>query len=529
MNETIARSASVVATLLFVRAASAQTAHAPEVVGPLAGPTSARTQPGLAFYGTDLGSSFVHKGKLELLFGDTWTDPHFVCEPPLGNDDSQATLPLVNPGGVPPVSFETLPGSPTTLNPIRLFRDSVSLALGAGQVPVAGFSDGPHAIAAFERTELVRCAAPSISLPGGCPQGLVCSHDVGECAPAFSTIPLLCDPATQKGCFPGQQQCGPSSTGFCVDPTSSQSDGTPSSSRFLVAHNVDFGVQRPAEPTTYDSVVTFPTNKFFNLTARTVHRFTGNLHGNDYRAGTDAVLLWGRPGFTGEEGRQAQLYFMFHELPARANRSGKVEFKPKFFAGLRGSQGEPVWSSHQEDALPLSLDGVTGGNPQEQLAIVNQMSVSYLGEPVNKWMMLYGGDLADAFLADPAHSHSPTGAIMVRFAENPWGPWSAPAPHLVPGAPNVVGDPYGPGGFLFHFACVDQSSALCARTDPTRPLDIFNPGCSPPPFPFDIGRLYGSAIIDAYTRCSGDGLDVFWAASTWNPYGVTLLKSHITP
>jgi hypothetical protein len=93
-----------------------------------------------------------------------------------------------------------------------------------------------------------------------------------------------------------------------------------------------------------------------------------------------------------------------------------------------------------------------------------------------------------------------------------------------------VGDSYGPGGFLFHYACFDQPGAPCARTDPHRPLDVLNPECGPPPFPFDIGRLYGSNIIDSYTQCDGaGGVDVFFNVSTWNPYGVVLMKTNVRP
>ena len=36
-------------------------------------------------------------------------------------------------------------------------------------------------------------------------------------------------------------------------------------------------------------------------------------------------------------------------------------------------------------------------------------------------------------------------------------------------------------------------------------------------------------IIDAYTRADGaGGADLVWNVSTWNPYGVVLVKSHVT-
>jgi hypothetical protein len=44
--------------------------------------------------------------------------------------------------------------------------------------------------------------------------------------------------------------------------------------------------------------------------------------------------------------------------------------------------------------------------------------------------------------------------------------------------------------------------------------------------------LYGVNIIDPYTRVSsaegrGRAVDVFWNVSTWNPYAVVLVKTHI--
>jgi hypothetical protein len=43
-----------------------------EMLGTIAGPTTPLAQPGLAFYGTDLGWTVEHDGTLLMLFGDTW-------------------------------------------------------------------------------------------------------------------------------------------------------------------------------------------------------------------------------------------------------------------------------------------------------------------------------------------------------------------------------------------------------------------------------------------------------------------------
>ena len=57
-----------------------------------------------------------------------------------------------------------------------------------------------------------------------------------------------------------------------------------------------------------------------------------------------------------------QLYLAVLELPLRKPGSGAVRFRPRFFAGL-GKGGKPRWSRSERKAVPLALDGVTGGSP----------------------------------------------------------------------------------------------------------------------------------------------------------------------
>jgi hypothetical protein len=103
-------------------------------------------------------------------------------------------------------------------------------------------------------------------------------------------------------------------------------------------------------------------------------------------------------------------------------------------------------------------------------------------------------------------------------------------PHLFAGTPTIVGDAYGPGGLLFHPLCRDSGGAVCAPSDPTRPVDVFFPGCPRLGAGFDTGFFYGPNVIDAYTRADGaGGADVFWNVSTWNPYGVALLRTNVRP
>jgi len=166
------------------------------------------------------------------------------------------------------------------------------------------------------------------------------------------------------------------------------------------------------------------------------------------------------------------------------------------------------------------MDGIVDGNPDDDQPFPNQTGMSWLGPPVNKWMMLYGG----------GGSGGAAGSIRVRFADDPWGPWSPSAAHLDPGSPTVAGDPYGPGGFIFSPVCADQPPAVCTPSDPTRPPDYFIQGCPEVGKLFDVGFLYGPNVIDPYTRSDGaGGLDVFWNVSTWNPYLVALFKTNVRP
>jgi hypothetical protein len=507
---------------------------APETIGTLVGADAQSSSKSPRPYGTDLGYSFEHQGNLLMLFGDTWSSARSICDngPPT-NDDSIATLPLHYPGKVPELSFATSadPATDTAIvSAIKVLRGAVSLALGYGQAPVTGFSDGVHAFGVFARLESVRCDDPNAKPAEACPTSdrFFCSTQLGVCTPSYMGFPIPCDAVHGEGCLPGQNCVA---TPLCVDSTSSQNDdGHFRSQAFAVAQPTEIAVQRESDKATFDSVLAWPTNKFSQPTARTVAKLTGQRDGNDYGPGHGALLLWGRPGMTAEHGREAQLYLMTHALPMQIDGSGALQFEPHYFAGVDPQTGEPTWSDRQSDAAPLALDGVGGGDPHEEVAVPVQMAVSWLGPPIEKWVLLYGGDLADYLILDPTSARGPRapGAIMMRFADHPWGPFSAPVPHLAPGSAKFAGDLYGPGGILYSPDCVGVPGLICAPTDPNRPLDSVLPGC--PLSVTDPGRLYAPNIIDSYTTASADGgLDMFWNVSTWNPYGVKLMKTHFQP
>jgi hypothetical protein len=222
---------------------------------------------------------------------------------------------------------------------------------------------------------------------------------------------------------------------------------------------------------------------------------------------------------------------MVHRLPIRLAKDGRWRFRPRFYAGIDTRTGVPRWSREQAKAQPLALDGVVGGSPVEEQPLVNQFTISWVGGSIRKWVMLYGGNIGDYLLVDPAHARpgDGPGSVRIRFADHPWGPWSPSKPHLLEGTPADVGTPLGPGGVLFHPLCVDRPGAPCARSDEVRPVDFYF-GCTPIGKTFDNGFFYGANIIDAYTQSDGgDGMYVYWNVSTWNPYGVLFLRSTLRP
>jgi hypothetical protein len=524
-------------------AAQAQQVGAPELLGTIAGPGAMQLPAGVKLYGTDLGWTFVHQGELRIFFGDTWPTDDSVCDGFPENDDAQATLPLAPPAvGAPPLSVDTPPGNPAEFARMLIFLGGRSLSLSYGQVPLAGWSDGARAAALFGRGEAVPCevrpTGPRLcrspqTAPGEPPfsptgKYLTCAADLGTCQPATFGLSLPCDVASNAGCGPGET-CEPSATGFCIDRTSSVVGGDPADRAFAVVHEQLIGVERPNERAHYDTVARWRTNKFINAGARSVAKFTKTGVDADWSPGGDALLVWGRPNWAREPGRQNQLhlYLAVIDLPvARSNGKPRDAFTPLFFAGL-DARGRPRWTTNEAYAAPLAMDGVPGGDPDDVQPIPNQHGMAWIGEPIHKWVMLYSGGSGFSLVPEPGPAR---GAIRIRFADQPWGPWSPAVPHLAPGDFRVAGDPYGPGGIMYHPGCVDQPGLPCAASDPHRPTDSFEPGCSSPLSRFDLGILYAPNIIEPWSKADGlGGYDLYWNVSIWNPYAVPLYRTKLRP
>ena len=542
-------------------------------IGSVAGRYSAPERIQSGVYGTDLGWSFEHEGQLWVMFGDSWQEDvegkrdlgvKFDPDPAVAGDEfaiADDALGFVSLSGfpdgqsveafvasnrpndgpswrAPSPTMTFAPVRPNASNtatpsnkagPMQPVRDGAEMWSLPAQTPMTGFSNGragaaSGAFGVFFQNEKLLCGS------GQCSNGFECDREVGVCIEEGQDAPT---PISQP-CVIGQAPRPPFCVrcdrtpffhdGMCVDTGSSVYDASSNSGRAAaVARIHQVGNARKDNPLRWDSQ-NWITQRFFNVTSRTVSDFDRNRAngaGNDYRRadgidpGREVVFLWGRPNFggVGKLGRDAQLYFAYVPL-SNYQRNGRFAWQPQFFAGA-GSDGVPMFSAQERDAKALDLDAAESGDqPREQNDMVGQMAVSWVPS-LNRWVMLYGGGMGTVFgeliFGEDIDKidQSTVGPIYIRYAEQPWGPWTAPVPAFEPGDPDEASGQYAPGGILFSERCLEDDCAAPQEAWPT-----------------DIGAFYGPDIIDRWTTSDASGTTtLYWHVSTWNPYQVVLMRT----
>ena len=416
-------------------------------------------------------------------------------------------------------------------------------------------------------------------------------HAIGQCGLPFASedaAPTYCRDSSD---CPPRTRCKPSARGVCLStsPFELRQNGRVLSPRWYqddprrgIARRMYFGAAIWAErPADYGIVHVLATNRFTNVATRTIAHFDpNNPERNDYRPGFHTLLVWGRPSFV-ETGGAQSLPFLFHQPLAELKQSaGARGWAPQYFAGY-GASGKPRWSEHESDAQPIygaEASVVESGGTrilwaEPEFDYVNQMALSYLA-PLERWVMFYGGDVPAFLVLDPAsnrarqpvHLQRGPGAIHLRTAAHPWGRmtsdrppregWSSFEPVLTRrdaarylacgdgGEEELPGcvedpDPEGPRDLLASLA------GLATRTKPGRFFDVAG-SCLGGEFVIagqealsgnPIGRLYGANIIDEWTEDVSDrvgglspgerAVEIYWNASTWNPYQVVLFKTQL--
>ena len=91
------------------------------------------TETRFGFFGTDLGSSFEHDGRLWFLFGDTWPVPH-----PVSDSDSVAWTTAAQPE--PGIRLEFINDGGKYRSPRLIDTDGAALSTAGFEVPISGFS-----------------------------------------------------------------------------------------------------------------------------------------------------------------------------------------------------------------------------------------------------------------------------------------------------------------------------------------------------------------------------------------------------
>lgn len=511
-----------------------------EYLGPLVGEDATLHPDNLepdriAYYGTDLGFTYRHGDRLEILFGDTWaTEQYAPIEASSGArlDDSFGYIDLDEWPDPARISATNMPLVRLGQNPGTSEASAIDPghAMDLGKTPMGGFSGGDAEFGIFNITKPKACA-----IDADCSDDLACDTTfgyMGVAATVEESLTLPCRDGT-PGCNTATMADVPDS-GFCADPSSVLQGGPVSNLLNATALRVLIGLRDRTEPKKYGEVHEWLTNKFMNVTPRTVERFdpatAADRQKQDYRPATGSgasqrVFLWGRPGFVGvaANDRSLPLYFAYVDLPSGPGYA----WAPRYFTGV--ADGAPQFSTNQQAAAPVDLDATQDGvQAEEPVDIVNQMSVAWI-EPLHKWVMFYGGGLSTlptqalplcgvTQLFAGAECKAVTvgnGAVRMRTADQPWGPWTAPQDVIVAGDPaDGPRGQYGPGGALRHPDCKD-------------------PACAPPSEMFayqagEYGFFYSANIISEWVRPVGNGVDILWNASTWDPYRVVLLRTHLS-
>jgi len=520
------------------------------VIGPFTG-ADAKLHPDnlephrIAYYGTDLGFTYRHGDQLQLLFGDTMAyESGEQIEASSGTrlDDSFGSIDLnawpdparFSPENIPLVRLPQNPDSD------EMSAIDIGYAMEGFKTPVGGLSNGSDEYGVFFNFKPQGCVADS-----DCSNGMTCDTGLG-----YIGQPYTDDAGVTFGCVEGSSpaciadtmktadEAAVAGSGFCADHGSTAYVDSPMGRVGAVGVYLLVGTRSTENPKFYTIKHHWLTNRFMNVALRTVRNFapsedaapdfrTTGASENDLGA-HPRVFMWGRPGFVGvnSTGRALGMYFAYVDLP----RGQDYEWKPQYYSGT-DDNGVARFSANEADAAAVDLDSSQPGiQTADQWDVVDQISVAWV-EPLGKWVMFYGGGMINL----PIQPYLPLcgvlelfvgpectqvvigdGAFHMRTADHPWGPWSAPQDIIAGGDPAVPGSgQYRAGGVLRHPSCTQPG---CAPHTSARDIN-----------PDEYGFFYSSNIIDEWTRPSGTGVDIIWNASTWDPYRIVLLRTHIEP
>jgi uncharacterized protein (TIGR03437 family) len=180
----------------------------------------------------------------------------------------------------------------------------------------------------------------------------------------------------------------------------------------------------------------------------------------------------------------------------------------RYFAGL--TQGKPVWSANETDAMPTVTD-LDPANPT-----IGNVSAFY-SQDLGLWLMTYDG----------GRGAVDTTGVYFTYAAQPWGPWAKP--QLVF---NDCRDK-GFGNFVFYY----YATAAANNCPSAMPAGVTAaPGFAGPSGPMigvndpatTRGGAYAPLLVQRFTNIDSNTLEIYYTLSTWNPYAVVMMESDFT-
>jgi hypothetical protein len=319
------------------------------------------------------------------------------------------------------------------------------------------------------------------------------------------------------------------------------------------------GEANTADRTTYDTIADLGrtkaaggTTKFLNVSSARITALRDAAHPavvTNYEtplgAADSELLVWGRADFQIFEGVSPStnaLYLMRVHIPV----TGIATWSPTYFNGNDAS-GMPLWTPTAPGQPMLTSDFRMG----------NQFDIKWIKE-INKWVLLYGGEIADWFEPPTTMDQPRHGAIHMRTADSPGGPWSRPTPLLwregvgryyqcdayddtapigcdrkmspPPTYPTSDWEPLVSGftgASPFQDAACQTVHPRAAQTPNYNPLSPFCPALS------QRGNLYSPNFLPTWTRTTDavpGGLvstTIYFSLSTWYPYDVILAAADL--
>jgi hypothetical protein len=234
----------------------------------------------------------------------------------------------------------------------------------------------------------------------------------------------------------------------------------------------------------------------------------------DPATSSGSVWVLGRDSYWGTPDLPMSPYLMFHPV------ENGVLGEPQYFAGVNAN-GEPTFSVEAVNAVPLY---------EEVVSLPYHSSLSYFPDlDGGTWLVIYGGhaqpalrDRVSTFIQPASDSlfYDREAGIYLRWAKQPWGPWSTPA---------TIFNPYSSpdAGYCKEMFFEDPES----KTGFTCPAELLERNA-------DLDRLsiggmageYGAAIVPKSLRVGPDSTHAAfrWLMSTWNPYRVIELETELT-